>query len=84
MSSDYDKMYASETLRFGNIKKFIDAQINKNDLNKYFNYYFREMFGGMDFSELKRFGLTLEPFKRCAYFDLYKAKLKSSWSDRKT
>jgi hypothetical protein len=65
-----------ENKQYDEVKKFIDSQISRDDLQKFINYYMVKLFDSKEYvAELKRFGLTFSIFEKCAYFDLYQAKL---------
>lgn len=71
-NSEYEK----EEKQFVEIKKYVDSQIKPEDFKKYFNYYMVNLFKSKDYvDELKLFGLTFSIFEKCAYFDLYEARL---------
>jgi len=66
-----------EHQQFQVVKKYIDSQIPQDKMAIFAKKYFEVFFGRSDYvKELNEFGLTLEPFKKCMYFDLYMAKLK--------
>lgn len=67
-----------ENKQYEEIKKFIDSQIKREDLQKFINYYMAQLFKSKEYvAELKLFGLTFSMFEKCAYFDLYQARLNS-------
>jgi hypothetical protein len=65
-----------ENKQYEEIKKHIDSQISRNDLQRFIDYYMTKLFNSKEYvTELKRYGLTLSIFEKCAYFDLYQARL---------
>ena len=72
-----DAEIKKENEQVSEVIKFVDSMIPKIDLEKYFTFYFKRFFGSDTYESILRGqSLDLRHFKRCAYVDLYKAKLK--------
>jgi hypothetical protein len=70
-----DHAFESEEKTLAKVKGAVHKAIGEENFEKYFQYYAKEMFGD-SYKFLKEYGLTLNMFRKCAYFDLYEAKYK--------